>query len=422
MRSVLFTLVCCLAAQITSTRLARGVELPNAAVFAGGNIIFNGFNDVIGAPVIANGNVMHNGGSLNVDSIFAAGAFTRTGASFQNSIGDILFGGNIVDIGGPGSVIGGNLISGGNITFQITSTTVAGDVIAAGSVSQPFSFAEIQGSVLAGGNVNIQGTVQGDVKYGGTLTQGTFATINGATTHGGPVVPPAYAPITLPAGRDLTPGVNNITLSNFQDISLLPGTYGNLVFASGNTVSLSAGQYVFADISNSFSLNHLSFDTSGGPINLYVDDDFDFNLVQDVNGEPLFVGGNPDPNNAFDIFMEVAGSFTSSTDIYGTVFAPNGDITLNSFSEVTGRLFAGRDVIMNSSSVTVPEPASLAMLAIGGMLLLLHATRRRWVAMAWKGDASDRVPRALPISIYTNPICFTAGKQVAAARRRSVIV
>ncbi len=86
---------------------------------------------------------------------------------------------------------------------------------------------------------------------------------------GGPVTPPAYQPLSLPTGSGLTSTESDVTLGSFQEIPLALGNYGKLTFASGNTVSLTAGEYVFADIVSSFSLNELSFDTSGGDVTLY---------------------------------------------------------------------------------------------------------------------------------------------------------
>jgi hypothetical protein len=360
---------CALMAATVSA--AQPTDPSTLAVFAGGSLTFNSFSTVAGAPVATNGSVAHNGGSLNVPSLYAGGTFTATGAAFQNTTGDILFNGTISSLGGPGSTIGGNVTSAqGSVLLRSSSTTISGNVTAAGDVSQPFSFGVINGNVLAGGNVGISGTVGGNVTYGGTYTPGPFATVGGTITHGGAVTPTAYQPLTLPAGRNLTGGTNNITLATFEDRTLLPGTYGTLAFASGNTVSLTAGDYTFAGITNSFTLNELSFDTSGGPIRLFIDGNLNFNLVQVLNGQPLFVGGTPNPADSLKVLIEVDGSYTGNADLFGTIFAPNGNITLNDFADVTGRVLAGGNVFLGDTDVTVvPEPAALTALAGAGLLL-----------------------------------------------------
>jgi hypothetical protein len=185
------------------------------------------------------------------------------------------------------------------------------------------------------------------------------------------VTVPAYVPLTLPAGRTLTAGTTDITLAHFENRSIAPGVYGTLNYATGNTVTLTAGQYVFANIVSSFALNKLAFDTSAGPINVYLPGNLDFNVVQVINGEPLFAGGNPHPADSQNIFVEVGGSYIGDASIYGTVFAPNGDITLNTFSDVTGKVLAGRDVVINSGGVTVvPEPGTLGIFAALGAAFL----------------------------------------------------
>ena len=341
-----------------------------AAIFAGNDITFAGSSAVSGAPVIANGNIRHLGGVLTVDSMYGGGTFTHQSAAFQESSGNILFNGDIVDIGGPGSVFAGNITSGGSVSF-VSSATVQGDVVAASNVNQPFSFATIQGNVAAGGDVHVAGTVAGNVTHGGTLTLGTWGTIGGTVTPGGPVAPPAYQPLTLPAGRNLAAGSNNVILSSAQDLTLSPGVYGRLQYASGNTVTLNSGQYVFAGIDSTFSLNSLSFDTSDGPIDIYVADNLTFDLVQVVNGQKLFAGHYPDPADSLDISIEVAGSLTARSSFYGTLLAPNGDITLDYFADVTGRVLAGHDVVLYNSDVTVvPEPATLSLLALATMVVL----------------------------------------------------
>jgi hypothetical protein len=392
MRGICFAVAAC-AAGSGSALAAQPTDASTAAVFAGGSLTFNSFSTVTGGPVVANGNVVHNGGSLNVPSLYSGGTFTAGSAAFQNTTGDVLFNGTISPIGGPGSVIGGNLTSAnGSVLLLNTSTVVNGNVTAALDVSEPFSFAKINGNVLAGGNANIAGTVTGNVTYGGTYTQGTFASVGGTIAQSAaPVTPTPYQPLTLPAGRNLTGGANNITLATFEDRTLTPGTYGTLTFASGNTVSLTAGDYTFAGIANTFTLNELSFDTSGGPIRLFVDGDLNFNLVQVLNGQPLFAGGTPNPADSLKVLIEVDGSYTGNADLYGTVFAPNGNVTLNDFADVTGRVLAGGNVFLGDADVTVvPEPCAAVAMVVGAAGTGLLRRRRRTPGLALANARNDR--------------------------------
>ena len=138
----------------------------------------------------------------------------------------------------------------------------------------------------------ISGTVNGSVTHGGALTFGPFADasdISGGSTAGGPVTPAPFVAPALPAGTAAVAGSNDINLESFQNITLSPGTFGILNFASSNTVSLSAGTYVFQDINSTFSLNELAFDITGGAIEIFIaEPDVRFELIQSVNGETLF--------------------------------------------------------------------------------------------------------------------------------------
>ncbi len=361
--AVLMTLS--LAGQMVAAA-AQPTDPTQAAIFAGGNLTFESFSTVSGGAVIANGNVHHAGGSLNVESIYAGGNFTHGAAAFQSVTKDLLFGGGAA-FGGPGQVVGGDVNVAADVEIE-GSTVIQGNVTSGGSTTQSFAFGQINGSVFAGTSANIDGTVLGNVTYGGTVNLGPFADVQGVISPGGPIIPTPYAPLSLPPLSSLTSTGSDVTLSNFQDISLSPGNYGTLNYASGNTVALTSGQYVFADIVSSFSLNEMSFDTSGGPINLFVDGDLDWDLVQVINGQPLFAGQFPAPSESLLIHVEVAGSYIGGASFYGTILAPQGDITLETFTDITGRVLAAGDVRLGNSNVkVVPEPhlaGWLAMLAL----------------------------------------------------------
>ncbi len=365
---------------LVGTGVVAQAEQPSSAtdalIFAGGDLTFESFTTVSDGDVVVNGNVHHGGGSLNVDSLFAGGGFTRDAAAFQNATGDLLFGGSISEIGGPGSTLDGNITSGGSVVVE-GSTVVGGNVTVADNFDLPFSFGVVLGDVTAGGDVNIDGEVDGLVTHGGVLTVGAFGDV-ASSASGGPVVPTPYTPLSLPAGSGLVSTGDDVDLANFADITLTPGNYGTLNFASANTVTLTAGQYVFQDIVSTFSLNQLSFDTSAGPIDIFVDGDLTLDLVQVLNGVELFTTGRPDPLDALDVTIEVAGSFTGDSKFFGTIFAPNGDITLNHFADITGSLWAGGDIVLGNvdvTSPTVPEPASVVCVALAGAAIGMRRRR-----------------------------------------------
>lgn len=329
------------------------VDLPSdISLYAGGTLDFTSFSTITGGRVVAGGDVTHAGGILNVDQISGAGGFSSADG-FQNTLGPFVFNGDITGIGGPGSVFDGPVTSNeGSIVFRSTSTTVNGDVAAVSGVDFEFVFGEINGNVRSGGTINIT------------------ATVNGTTSPSTPALTPFELP-PLPVGRTLTAGANDVNLETFEDITLAPGTYGTLNFASANEVTLTSGSYVFENIVSEFSLNELNFDTRGGSIDLYVAaDDFAFDdLVQAVDGVSLIGAGAPDPELSNNIFIEVAGNLTIGSEFYGTIFAPNGDVTIETFSDITGRVFAGGNVTVGSVDIVTVGEISTPVVLLGDVNL-----------------------------------------------------
>ncbi len=318
--------------------MAQSALPEDVTLYAGGTLQFNGFSTISGGSVVAGGDVAHTGGSLTVDQISGAGAFSADGAAFQDSLGPVFFNRDITELGGPGSVIDGPVTSSqGSIDFLDTSTTINGNVTAANDIEFDFVFGTINGNVTAGGTTNITATVSG-----------TTSTPTVATT------PFAIEP--LPPGRGLFAGTNDINLATFEDITLPPGTYGSLNFDSSNVVTLTAGSYIFENIVSDFSLNELSFDTTAGNIDLYIAaDDVAIDLIQVIDGISLFNAGDPDPQLSRNVFIEVAGNLTIGSRFFGTFFAPNGDVTVENFADITGRVFAGGNVIIEDVDILSVE-------------------------------------------------------------------
>ena len=343
--AVAFALILCISHQAA----AQGpvVNLNDVSLYAGGTLTFDS-SSVEGGATVAVGDVF---GSLDVDSIFGQGSLSSNG--FDDSRGEIFFNGGISGVGGPGSVLDG----------PVTSAT--GNIEISGSTT-------VNGNVLAGGNVEIDGTVNGNVTHGGALTLGVFSDVTGSTSAGGAVSPAPFVAPTLPSGSGLVATGSDINLTTFEDISLAPGNFGTLNFASANTVSLTSGTYIFEDIISTFSLNELAFDTSAGPINIFVENsDVTLDLIQSINGVSLFAGVEPPLFESNNITLEVGGSLTLGSDFFGTLLVPNGNLDLE--SDLTGRALVGGDVILSGSVLTVPEPSSL-LIGIG--LLGLSAVRR----------------------------------------------
>ncbi|MFI4861525.1 MAG: dockerin type I repeat-containing protein [Phycisphaerales bacterium JB063] len=328
-------LLAVLAASAVPVVAAARPDLPeDITLYAGGDLTFQFASRITSGGVVAGGNIAHQGNLLYADSLMAGGGFTAQPAAFQLISGDVLFNGDIVGFGGPGSYVGSVTSTQGSIDFLDTSLTVNGDVSAQGDVELRFSFSQFNGNVTAGGAIDITGTVAGSIH------PGTSPNL------------PAFSPAPLPAGSMLTPGTQDITLSHFEDLTLAPGAYGTLAFANSNTVTLSSGSYVFQDITSSFNLNRLVFDTSGGAIDIYIaSEDFTFDMIQEVGGGSTIGANPPHAQAAHDVFLEAAGDVTLGSTFYGTVFAPHGDLTLEHAVDIVGRAYAGGDVSLFNSDV-----------------------------------------------------------------------
>ena len=355
--------VCAVALSSPVEGQTFSVDLEDVSLYAGGTLSLGNFASVEGGAVVAVGDVS---GSLDVDSIYSEGTLASEG--FDEARGEVFFNSSIAGVGGPGSVLDGPVTSAaGSITIG-SSTTVNGDVTAGDDFSQTFSFGVINGNVTAGGDIEVEGTVNGDLRHGGAVALGTFAAVTGTVASGGPVNPTPFAAPALAPSRGLSAGAADINLATFEDITLAPGAYGSLNFASSNTVSLSAGTYVFAAIVSDFSLNEIAFNTAGGDILIYIESpDTTLDLIQSINGEPLFAGNSPAPSLAEQITLETSGSLTLNSDFYGTLLVPDGDLELGTFTELTGRALVGGNVILGDSTaiLAVPEPSSLLLVLAG---------------------------------------------------------
>jgi hypothetical protein len=346
----------------------------NAAIYAGGTITFSGWTTVRGGPILAGGDVTHGTiAGLDFESLYSAGGYKSSG--FDECSGPLYVNGTVDGIGGPGSQLGPITSTGGSVLLHDGSQTVNGDVTAAANVDMPFSISTIKGSVRAGGNVSLQGDVDGGVTYGGSLTMGTFATVSGPVVKGGPVSPAPYVLPGLPQGRLLSSSGPDVTLGWFESRTLLPGNYGTLKYDSANTVTLTAGSYVFADIISTFSLNKLAFDTSGGPIDIFIaKPQFTFDLMVMLNGKSLSTT-TPDADWR-KVFLEVPGDLTLADGFCGTIFAPNGNVQVDTFSDVNGQIIAGGNVTLAGADViATPEPCMLFFVLGGAMVMLKRRAR-----------------------------------------------
>lgn len=366
------------------------------AIFGRDSLTFEGFIDITGAPAASNGNVHHKAGVGNFPALFGGGTLLGEGNARQDVAGDVIFNGDVTI--NELSSVGGSVHSGGNLDFQGGGfATVGGSLIANGFVNVG-STVTVNDSIIAGGNVDlgpsahvvknvgsngnvhlgISAKVDGHVTHGGTLTLDSFATV-GSSSIGLVVPAPApYTHVSLPAATSFTSGGADVTLDTLDNVTLAPGSYGDLIFNGSSTLTLSSGTYFFDSIdtaSPTTSLLNLKLNLSGGPLRILVTGNVDLDVIlpMHVNGLAMDL---VDPTLAGGVLLESHGDLFLEGDFFGTLFAPRGTITTGTINHIIGSIVAQDAVIGSSTDVTfvpstfLPEPASLSLLGMfaAGML------------------------------------------------------
>jgi hypothetical protein len=373
------------------------------AVFGRDSTTFQGFATVIGAPSGSNGNVSHVGGSAQFTALYGGGSFlsdSPNSTARPNVTGDVIFNGDVII--NELADVGGSVHAGGNLDYQGGGFhTVGGDLVAKGFVKVGSSNT-IFGNIMAGSNVDIgsSSTVKKDVGSNANVSLGIAAKVDGHVTHAGSLTlasfasvgsdsvgtvtpnPAKYTPTNLPAATGFTSGGQNVSLAVFEQKTLTPGSYGNLIFNGSNTLNLSAGTYGFDSISSPGSFLTLNLDVSGGSINIFVTGDVDFkSIAPKVNGQDFAAAPAALASN---VLLESHGNITLQGQFFGALFTPNGDITTATIGAVKGQLI-GQDVSVGSSTditfarntylASVPEPSALAMILVSGGALLVRRRR-----------------------------------------------
>jgi hypothetical protein len=361
---------------LTAAALVLALTSPAPAGSLGGVAVFGGNsadieNNVSGGLSVSNGNV-NVGAFVTADGL--SGNTLTGGSGFVVINGPVTFNSDIS--GSPfgfSGTINGPINSGGNVGLNATTQNIT----AAGNVNLQFD--TTNGNILAGGNVSVAAfsVVNGNVTANGSISTSSAGQISGTVTQfaGVPVNPVPYAPITLTADK-FTAGGSSITTG----VNLPPGSYGDLnIPGFGGTLTLSAGNYFFTSFHIDGAFDTLNFDLSKGPINVFVTGDISFGsfLTVTVNGTAAFINNGPNPANeslASQVFFETLGNVNDGnpfgSNFYGTLFAPNGDIT-TAFGAIIGSLIGGGNVTNGFESpvfyvgsdrlTAIPEPPSLVL-------------------------------------------------------------
>jgi cytoskeletal protein CcmA (bactofilin family) len=379
---------------LATPSLVGAAPITDFSLFGGNNTTL-GTNVTVNSGLVGSNNSMTLGGGT--DFITAMGAGTLTGGTNLNNTliatGDVTFNGNVT-LGG-GSHATGNIDSGGNVVVG-TNAQVDGTIRAAGTVT-------IQGGATVSGNIHAGAAAGTAVTLGtnatvvGTITHkaGTSVSFGGGSTAGGnltgvPAAPIAYVPTLLPTATLFSSGVTDHSLPGGSTLTLAPGSYDDISLGTNSTLNLSAGTYYF-DTWLLGGGTHINFDVTAGDIQLFFT-----GLAQlGTNADVDVIGGD-----ASDIYVETKGGFSASggTEWFGTIYASGtgsgGDITFGTNSDVTGALWAARNLQVDGGGTVghhaadyltpaapagaVPEPATVVLLGLG--MFGLVVVRRRLTA------------------------------------------
>jgi cytoskeletal protein CcmA (bactofilin family) len=327
--------------------------------------------------VTVNGNILFNGG-------VATGQFTNVRGTIDSG-GDVAF--------GPGAT-SGNITATGGVNLPI-GAKVIGNVLAGGNFLVG-DLATVQGNVGTNGNAIVNGTVTGNLTHAGTLTLGPFGSLGSQNTGMVVVNPARFMPVTVPSADTFTAGGPNLTSGGSLTAPLAPGRYGSLTLAVLNDLYLTAGDYFFTSINLQGSQTiHLLNLSAGRGINIFVTGDVTEGALVDtkVNEQPFSAA---DAALAANVFWETLGRFTQAPlgadHLFGTVFAPNDNITFGQFTQVTGAVISGAQISTGPGFLLnyvpsahflapVPEPPALALLGLGVLGLLGYGWRRQSVAI-----------------------------------------
>ncbi len=362
---------------------ARGVYLQGANVRGG----IVGSNNDVNVGSFSSFNALAGGGELIAQGPTVSGNVTFNG---NVSLGGATVGGAInsgkdVTVTAFGNTHG--ITAGGDVTFNGSSN--AGNVTAGNNFTLG-SFVTFNGDAAANNNVFLNGsTIRGNLTYGNSLYMGPFGGSITGTQAVAPVVarPSTFTPVGLPPAIAFTSGGANLTTGGTQANPLAPGSYGDLRLGSFQDLYLGPGNYYFTSIEilNSQAIHFLGL-TAANSINIFVTGNITEGALSSttVNGLAF---GSADPTLARNVFIETLGNFTQNSlggdQIFGTIFAPNGDITFGQYSSVTGSVLAGGRVISsvgfteNFQPSAVPEPPALVMTAVGLILAAASTLRRR---------------------------------------------
>jgi hypothetical protein len=331
----------------TSVTLGSGVTVGGDVCSTLGDVTINAADITVGGEINAQGNVVMGSGATAEKSVHATGSVTLS-PSGTSVLEDIHAGGGVSI--GSGCLANQNVFAGGTLQLLSSGSRVKEDAHAGGNVVFGWS-TRVDEDVWAGGAIQIPRYSVGNI---------------GGIAHENQSSPPRILPtapetcpdVSQPQMQTFTAGGSTFTVAQSSSRTITPGTYGNLSFGGGSTLTIQAGTCSNVGDSGCYYLS--KFDGGKWGQTLRLDLSTGNEIVIFSVGEIKHSGqvqvstdgttwqsiSSMDADTAKElakrVYWETQGSFTgnlSSGSCYwfGTVLAKN-NITLPSGATVIGAL------------------------------------------------------------------------------------
>ncbi|MBI2817409.1 MAG: pilus assembly PilX N-terminal domain-containing protein [Acidobacteria bacterium] len=271
---------------------------------------------------------------------------------------------------------GGILASNGNVGTN-GNLTVASNATINGSLSTP--------AVGTGTCVNgATGASTAQTACAGCTVTGGVVELPQPVPYPPPVLPSPMPPLTNQSGNVDCGNMPNCTLNASKNVSLAPGTYGNLTIGSSmEEVHLTAGTYNL----NTFKLGNASLIIDSGPVIFNVTGCATLNvgntdcstyilpppassLVVDLSSGAI---SNPS-YNPLNFQIEYAGPGNinvkcGNTETAATIYAPNANITLSSNGTFYGSVIGGKVDVSSGGTIMYDRNLQETSYTVGNYVL-----------------------------------------------------
>ena len=190
------------------------------------------------------------------------------------------------------------------------------------------------------------------------------------------------------------PNGNNITVLYQQTLALAPGNYNNLTANSEAALELSSGDYTFKGNFSLGNLNKVSI-TDGGIVRIFVKGSVQINSETEIN----INGNSANLLLYFDTNVQILSSSKISAFIYN-----KKDVTLNSFSEVTGSISAKNITLGSEATVTFDNNGSDFGDFCEGSIISIPILDYRFDECSYTGAPGEVIDNAGSFNADTNNI------------------